>query len=81
MSRTKGDELSTTSVNVHVKSSFIKRVNYNKQSRNLIVTFTNSKYIFEDVPASEATELLMSDGSSGEIFNRKIKGKYNSFKV
>ena len=85
----KGQQNATTSgtrgiasVNARINSSFIERVNYNRQTRSLIVTFaTGIKYIYEDVPVSIACQLLMAESSAGSIYNQEVKGRFQWYKV
>jgi hypothetical protein len=63
---------------VRVRSSNIREVNYNKDSKDLEIKFMNrpdSIYIFKNVPY-DIYEGLMKDESKGKFFHRKIKNKF-----
>jgi len=59
-----------------VNSSWIKKINYNNNKKELEVT-TNSdfEYIYVDVPVRIFQDFLSAD-SAGRYFNKMIKGKF-----
>jgi len=64
-----------------VKSSNVRSVGYDPQSKTLEVEFTSGTvYRFDGVPA-EVHEGLMSAESMGSYFARNIRGKYQSEKA
>jgi len=59
-----------------VKSSNIKEVGYNKQTKELVVKFKgNSIYVYKNVPNIQYKKLLKAN-SKGAFLNKAIKGKY-----
>jgi hypothetical protein len=63
---------------VRVRSSNIKDVDYNKDSKELKIKFMSrpdSTYIFKNVPY-DIYEGLMKDKSKGKFFHRKIRNKF-----
>ena len=58
------------------KSSNIKSVGYEGDSKTLLVEFKNgSKYVYEDVPA-ELFEAFGKADSAGKFFFLNVRGKY-----
>lgn len=64
-----------------VKSSNIKRTEYDTQTNKLIVEFNNSvKYEYEDVPHQIYTRFRMSE-SQGKFFSTEISKKFKYKKI
>jgi len=62
--------------NQEVDSSWIKKINYNNNKKELEIT-TNSdfEYVYVDVPVRIFQDFLAAD-SAGRYFNKMIKGKF-----
>lgn len=65
-----------------VESSFIERVEYEEDKRELRVYIDNNSereqvYIYDSVPPHVFEEFLNSD-SKGSYYNNNIKGRYES---
>lgn len=64
-----------------IKSSNIKRAEYDTESKKLIVEFNNGlKYEYDDVPHQIYTKFRMSE-SQGKFFTTDISKKYKYKKV
>lgn len=64
-----------------IKSSNIKRAEYDTESKKLIVEFNNGlKYEYDDVPHQIYTKFRMSE-SQGKFFTTDISRKYKYKKV
>lgn len=65
----------------NVKSSNIKSIGYDKDSRTLEVRFLKGAvYQYLDVPPEEH-RALMEAGSSGRFLSERIKGRYRYVRV
>lgn len=64
-----------------IKSSNIKRAEYDTESKKLVVEFNNGlKYEYDDVPHQIYTKFRMSE-SQGKFFTTDISKKYKYKKV
>jgi hypothetical protein len=58
------------------RSSFIKRVCFNKAKRYMLIRLNDTYYHYCNIPESAVTALMGAD-SMGRFFNAQVKGKYN----
>lgn len=73
VSKTKKETSADTGI---VKSSNLHKVDYDKKTKVLIITFLNRrKYSYRDVPAVRYNG-LMNAASKGEYFNKFIRYRY-----
>ena len=73
--------LSGTKIINEVKSSNIKRTEYDTDKKTMLVEFNNgSKYEYEEVPHQIYTKFRMSD-SQGKFFSTDISKKYKYKKL
>jgi len=73
--------LSGTKIINEVKSSNIKRTEYDTDKKTMFVEFNNgSKYEYEEVPHQIYTKFRMSD-SQGKFFSTDISKKYKYKKL
>ena len=64
-----------------IKSSNIKKTEYDTETKKLVVEFNNgSKYEYEEVPHQEYTKFRRSE-SQGKFFSTDISKKYKYKKV
>lgn len=64
-----------------IKSSNIKKTEYDTDTKNLIVEFNNGlKYQYENVPHTEYTKFRKAD-SQGRFFTTEIAKKYKYKKL
>ena len=64
-----------------IKSSNIKKTEYDTESKKLIVEFNNNlKYEYDDVPINLYTKFRMSE-SQGKFFSTEISKKFKYKKV
>lgn len=64
-----------------IKSSNIKKTEYDTETKSLIIEFTNnSKYEYEDVPHQIYTKFRMVE-SQGKFFSSDISKKYKFKKL
>ena len=67
--------------NVNVDSSTIKSINYDYDSKILLIEFNgNAKYEYKDVPEGVYLRFKYSD-SLGKHFNENIKDNYSFSKI
>jgi hypothetical protein len=75
------EEIVGTKIINEIKSSNLKKTEYDTNTKLLIVTFNNGmKYQYEDVPHQTYTKFRMSE-SQGKFFNSDISKKYKFKKV
>lgn len=75
------EEIVGTKIINEIKSSNLKKTEYDTTTKLLIVTFNNGmKYQYEDVPHQIYTKFRMSE-SQGKFFNSDISKKYKFKKV
>ena len=73
--------LSGTKIINEIKSSNIKRTEYDTDKKTMLVEFNNgSKYEYEEVPHQIYTKFRMSD-SQGKFFSTDISKKYKYKKL
>jgi hypothetical protein len=64
-----------------VKSSNIKRTEYDTETENLLVEFNNGQvYLYETVPHKVYTQFRLSE-SQGKFFSSEISKKYKYKKI
>ena len=64
-----------------LESSLLKKMNYNKKSKELILTFKNDvNYLYENVEEELIKDFLKAE-SFGRFFLKNIKGKYDYKKL
>jgi hypothetical protein len=77
----KREMIEGTKIINEIKSSNIKRTEYDTETKKLIVEFNNGlKYLYEDVPHRTYTEFRVSE-SQGKYFNSKISKVYKYKKM
>ena len=70
------EEIKGTKILNEIKSSNIKKTEYDTETKKLIVEFNNgSKYIYSEVPHQIYTKFRMSP-SQGKFFSTDIAKKY-----
>ncbi len=80
MSITKEEIVGTKIIN-EIKSSNIKRAEYDTETKKMIVDFNNnSRYEYENVPHQEYTRFRLSE-SQGKFFSSEIAKKYKFKKL
>lgn len=80
MSITKEEIIGTKIIN-EIKSSNIKRAEYDTETKKMIVDFNNnSRYEYENVPHQEYTRFRLSE-SQGKFFSSEIAKKYKFKKL
>lgn len=63
------------------KSSNIKEIGYDGETRELTVTFVNkSQYAYADVPPEIFEDFALAE-SAGRFFHQKVKGKFEYRKL
>lgn len=73
--------LSGTKIINEIKSSNIRRTEYDTDKKTMLVEFNNgSKYEYEEVPHQIYTKFRMSD-SQGKFFSTDISKKYKYKKL
>ena len=73
--------LNGTKIINEIKSSNIKRTEYDTDKKTMLVEFNNgSKYEYEEVPHQIYTKFRMSD-SQGKFFSTDISKKYKYKKL
>jgi hypothetical protein len=80
MAITKEEIIGTKIIN-EIKSSNIRKTEYNTETKNLMVEFNNGlKYEYDDVPHQIYTKFRMSE-SQGKFFISEISKKFKYKKV
>jgi hypothetical protein len=80
MAITKEEIVGTKIIN-EIKSSNIKRAEYDTETKKMIVDFNNnSRYEYENVPHQEYTRFRLSE-SQGKFFSSEIAKKYKFKKL
>jgi aspartokinase-like uncharacterized kinase len=75
------EEIRGTKIINEIKSSNIKKTEFDTETKELIVEFNNnSKYSYENVPHQVYTKFRMSD-SQGKFFSTEIAKKFKYKKV
>jgi hypothetical protein len=75
------EEIKGTKIINTIKSSNVKRTEYDIETKKLIVTFNNdTNYEYQDVPHQVYTRFRMSE-SQGKFFTTDISKKYKYKKV
>jgi hypothetical protein len=75
------EEIKGTKIINEIKSSNIKRTEYDTETKNLIVEFNNGfKYEYEEVPHQIYTKFRMSE-SQGKFFVNSISKSYKYKKL
>lgn len=75
------EEIKGTKIINEIKSSNIKRTEYDTETKNLIVEFNNGfKYEYEEVPHQMYTKFRMSE-SQGKFFVNNISKGYKYKKL
>lgn len=65
---------------ISVKSTDLRSVGYDPNSKTLEIQFHNGLYTYSNVPESVYTS-LMSAASHGKYFHQNIKGNYSYRKI
>jgi hypothetical protein len=64
-----------------VDSTNLKKVGYDRKTKELEITFQNGRvYVYDDVPEEVFKELLDAD-SKGRYFNSEIRDDYQYYRV
>jgi len=80
MAITKEEIVGTKIIN-EIKSSNIKRAEYDTETKKMIIDFNNnSRYEYENVPHQEYTRFRLSE-SQGKFFSSEIAKKYKFKKL
>ena len=75
------EEIQGTKIINEIKSSNIKKTEYDTETKKLIVEFNNGlKYEYEDVPHQTYTKFRMSE-SQGKFFTTDISKAYKYKKI
>jgi hypothetical protein len=75
------EEIVGTKIINEIKSSNIKRAEYDTETKKMIVDFNNnSRYEYENVPHQEYTRFRLSE-SQGKFFSSEIAKKYKFKKL
>jgi len=75
------EEIQGSKIINEIKSSNIKKTEYDTDTKNLVVEFNNGmKYQYSDVPHMEYTKLRKAD-SQGKFFTTEIAKKYKYKKL
>lgn len=75
------EEIVGTKIINEIKSSNIKRAEYDTETKKMIVDFNNnSRYEYENVPHQEYTRFRLSE-SQGKFFSLEIAKKYKFKKL
>ena len=75
------EEIKWTKILNEIKSSNIKKTEYDTETKKLIVEFNNGlKYEYEDVPHQTYTKFRMSE-SQGKFFTTDISKAYKYKKI
>ncbi len=75
------EEIKGTKIFNEIKSSNLKKSEYDTESRQMIVEFTNgSKYEYSEVPHQIYTRFRMSE-SQGKFFSTEIAKKFKFKKL
>ena len=75
------EEIKGTKILNEIKSSNIKKTEYDTETKKLIVEFNNGlKYEYEDVPHQTYTKFRMSE-SQGKFFTTDISKAYKYKKI
>ena len=75
------EEIKGTKILNEIKSSNIKKTEYDTETKKLIVEFNNGlKYEYEDVPHQTYTKFRMSE-SQGKFFTTEISKAYKYKKL
>jgi hypothetical protein len=80
MAITKEEIVGTKIIN-EIKSSNIKRAEYDTETKKMIIDFNNNtRYEYENVPHQEYTKFRLSE-SQGKFFSSEIAKKYKFKKL
>ena len=75
------EEIKGTKIINEIKSSNIKRTEYDTETKKMIVEFNNGfKYEYDEVPHQLYTQFRMSE-SQGKFFTSKIAKSYKYKKI
>jgi hypothetical protein len=75
------EEIKGTKIINEIKSSNIKKTEYDTETKKMVVEFNNGlKYEYEDVPHQTYTRFRMSE-SQGKYFTTDISKKYKYKKL
>ncbi len=75
------EEIKGTKIINEIKSSNIKKTEYDTETKKLVVEFNNgAKYEYDEVPHQEYTKFRKSE-SQGKFFTTDISKKYKFKKV
>lgn len=75
------EEIKGTKILNEIKSSNIKRTEYDTATKQLVVEFNNgTKYLYDNLPHEIYTKFRLSK-SQGEFFNSNISKKYTYKKL
>jgi len=75
------EEIVGTKIINEIKSSNIKKTEYDTETKKLIIDFKNGmKYEYDEVPHQLYTQFRMSE-SQGKFFNANIAKKYQYEKI
>jgi hypothetical protein len=75
------EEIQGTKIINEIKSSNIKKTEYDTETKKLVVEFNNGfKYEYEDVPHQSYTKFRMSE-SQGKFFTTEISKAYKYKKL
>jgi hypothetical protein len=75
------EEIKGTKIICEVKSSNLKKIEYDTETKKLIVEFNNShRYEYDEIPHQLFTQLRMSE-SQGKFFSTKISKTFKYKKL
>ena len=75
------EEILGTKIICEIKSTNLKKVEYDTETKKLIVEFNNShRYEYDDIPHQLFTQLRMTE-SQGKFFSTKISKIYKYKKL